>query len=76
LIEGNYDLAYIDPPYISAQGVGVDYLEFYHFLEGLVGWKVNSAINFLSDLKGYDSLAVEAIEPGDTRDARSSSRQV
>ncbi len=35
LIEGNYDLAYIDPPYISAQGVGVDYLEFYHFLEGL-----------------------------------------
>jgi len=42
----------------------------------LVGWKANSAINFLSDLKGYDSLAVEAIEPGDTRYARSSCRQV
>ena len=32
---GDYDLVYIDPPYISDQGVGVDYLEFYHFLEGL-----------------------------------------
>ncbi|MBN1563600.1 MAG: DNA adenine methylase [Anaerolineae bacterium] len=29
------DLVYIDPPYISAKGVGVDYHEFYHFLEGL-----------------------------------------
>jgi adenine-specific DNA methylase len=34
-MEGNYDLVYIDPPYISSQGVGVDYGEFYHFLEGL-----------------------------------------
>jgi adenine-specific DNA methylase len=29
------DLVYIDPPYVSSKGVGVDYLEFYHFLEGL-----------------------------------------
>lgn len=34
-VRGDYDLVYIDPPYISAQGTGVDYLEFYHFLEGL-----------------------------------------
>ncbi len=34
-VPGNYDLVYLDPPYISAQGVGVDYLDFYHFLEGL-----------------------------------------
>jgi adenine-specific DNA methylase len=34
-VPGNYDLVYIDPPYVSARGVGVDYLEFYHFLEGL-----------------------------------------
>jgi len=34
--EGNFDLVYIDTPYISARGVGVDYLAFYHFLEGLV----------------------------------------
>lgn len=32
----NYDLVYIDPPYINARGVGVDYHHFYHFLEGLV----------------------------------------
>lgn len=34
-VPGNYDLVYIDPPYISGRGVGLDYLEFYHFLEGL-----------------------------------------
>ena len=38
----NYDLVYIDPPYISNKGVAVDYLSFYHFLEGLAiypDWK-------------------------------------
>jgi adenine-specific DNA-methyltransferase len=34
-VAGDYDLVYIDPPYISSSGVGVDYFEFYHFLEGL-----------------------------------------
>jgi adenine-specific DNA methylase len=29
------DLVYIDTPYISKNGVGVNYLDFYHFLEGL-----------------------------------------
>jgi SOS regulatory protein LexA len=29
------DLIYIDTPYISQKGVGVDYINFYHFLEGL-----------------------------------------
>lgn len=29
------DLVYFDPPYISAKGLGVNYLDFYHFLEGL-----------------------------------------
>lgn len=32
------DLVYLDPPYISAKGVGVNYLEFYHFLEGVVSY--------------------------------------
>ena len=32
---GHYDLVYIDTPYISKRGVGVDYRQFYHFLEGL-----------------------------------------
>ena len=34
-VEGRFDLVYIDPPYVNQQGVGVDYLDFYHFLEGL-----------------------------------------
>ncbi len=34
-VPGQYDLVYIDPPYISQRGVAVDYLDFYHFLEGL-----------------------------------------
>lgn len=34
-VPGEYDLVYIDTPYISKRGVAVDYLDFYHFLEGL-----------------------------------------
>ena len=37
-IENNYDLVYFDTPYISSKGTGVDYLDFYHFLEGLVNY--------------------------------------
>ncbi|MBU0518615.1 DNA adenine methylase [bacterium] len=33
-----YDLVYIDPPYLSAKGIGVDYHQFYHFLEGLCNY--------------------------------------
>ena len=38
-IEGNFDLVYIDPPYTSSKGVSVDYLNFYHFLEGLTDYE-------------------------------------
>ncbi len=34
-IEGQFDLVYIDTPYLSRRGTGVDYHHFYHFLEGL-----------------------------------------
>ena len=37
-VHGKFDLVYIDTPYISQKGVGVDYLSFYHFLEGLVNY--------------------------------------
>ena len=37
-VPGRFDLVYIDPPYISSKGVGVDYFEFYHFLEGLMDY--------------------------------------
>ncbi len=35
-IEPAFDLVYIDPPYINSSGIGVDYRDFYHFLEGMV----------------------------------------
>ena len=38
-IEPDFDLVYIDPPYVSARGIGVDYRDFYHFLEGLVRYE-------------------------------------
>lgn len=33
-----YDLVYIDTPYMNAKGNGVDYLDFYHFLEGMLDY--------------------------------------
>ncbi|MCP4196407.1 MAG: DNA methyltransferase [Proteobacteria bacterium] len=30
-----YDLVYFDTPYVSSKGTGVDYLDYYHFMEGL-----------------------------------------
>lgn len=30
------DLVYLDPPYLNSKGTGVDYRDFYHFLEGIV----------------------------------------
>jgi len=38
-IEGDFDLVYIDPPYTSSKGVTVDYLNFYHFLQGLADYE-------------------------------------
>lgn len=34
-LETKTDLVYIDTPYISNKGSAVDYLDFYHFLEGM-----------------------------------------
>ena len=38
LIPDDYDLVYIDTPYINEKGVGVDYADFYHFLNGLLDY--------------------------------------
>ncbi len=35
-MEGEFDLVYVDTPYVRRNGVGVDYRDFYHFLEGLL----------------------------------------
>lgn len=37
-VPGDYDLVYLDPPYINGKGIGVDYQSFYHFLDGLVAY--------------------------------------
>ena len=40
-LSSNYDLVYLDPPYINPKNTGDDYLRRYHFLEGLsqyVNW--------------------------------------
>jgi len=37
-VPGDYDLVYIDTPYINKNGIGVNYLDFYHFLEGVVDY--------------------------------------
>jgi adenine-specific DNA methylase len=36
--DDDVDLVYIDTPYISKEGVDVDYLDFYHFLKGIVNY--------------------------------------
>jgi len=37
-VRGEFDLVYIDPPYLNSRGVGVDYTGFYHFLEGMADY--------------------------------------
>ncbi|MBU1809394.1 MAG: DNA adenine methylase [Candidatus Omnitrophica bacterium] len=62
-----YDLVYIDPPYIrkEASGSDVDYLKFYHFLEGACDkqkWKTR--INYSSkNLSLNDSKSNEWTSP-------------
>lgn len=37
-VEPNYDFVYIDTPYLNDRGIGIDYADFYHFLNGLVDY--------------------------------------
>ncbi len=38
-LKSGYDLIYIDTPYLNEAGVGVDYADFYHFLNGLLNYE-------------------------------------
>ena len=38
--DDNFDLIYLDPPYINGKGTSVDYSNFYHFLEGLCDYEL------------------------------------
>lgn len=47
-IKPEYDFVYIDTPYLNNNGIGVDYADFYHFLNGLVNynnWATNIDYN-------------------------------
>lgn len=37
-VNPEYDFVYIDTPYLNDNGIGVDYADFYHFLNGLVDY--------------------------------------
>ncbi len=64
-LEIGYDLVYLDPPYISKNRSNEDYLQLYHFLEGLCtyqdwGKKINTAsknntLNSIPYLKQWQS---------------------
>jgi len=55
-VPGRYDLVYLDPPYTSGKGVSVDYLAFYHFLEGICQYgKWNDYIDNKSRHKKFTS---------------------
>lgn len=48
-LKAQADLVYLDPPYISENGVGVDYRDFYHFLEGMIlGEKWKTQVDYKS----------------------------
>jgi adenine-specific DNA methylase len=38
-VQGEYDLVYIDTPYFNRKRSGTDYLNYYHFLEGMVDYR-------------------------------------
>ncbi|KTC13254.1 type II restriction endonuclease subunit M [Pseudomonas marginalis ICMP 9505] len=40
LLPKNYDVVYMDPPYINGKSVPVNYSNFYHFLEGLCDYEL------------------------------------
>ncbi|MDR3256204.1 MAG: DNA adenine methylase [Endomicrobium sp.] len=56
-LDANADLIYIDSPYISQKGIGVNYLDFYHFLEGLTEYNSwQQKININSKHKKINSM--------------------
>jgi len=69
-IEGDYDLVYIDPPYISRRGVGVDYHHFYHFLEGLARYEEwPTLVNYRSKHRRMKRVYNPWVDPGAIHDA-------
>jgi len=69
-VEGGYDLVYIDSPYISQRGVGVDYHHFYHFLEGLARYEEWPAlVNYRSKHRRMKRVDNPWVDPAAIHDA-------
>jgi len=64
-ISPQYDLVYIDPPYVNRQGVSVNYHEFYHFLEGLT---LNDRWESLIDFKSKHRRLMPQPSPWNDKD--------
>ncbi|MHC4176894.1 MAG: DNA adenine methylase [Planctomycetota bacterium] len=64
-VPGEYDLVYIDTPYVSKSGVGVDYRDFYHFLEGITDY--NSWPNRINGRKKHFPLVGKRSRWSDAR---------
>lgn len=68
-IEPGFDLVYIDTPYINQRGVGVNYRDFYHFLEGMLYYDAWDAMidrksKHLRLTRGQDPWSDTAAIPG------------
>ena len=59
-----FDLVYLDPPYISSKGVGVNYRDYYHFLEGICNYdRWEYLIDFNSKHRRLKSIDNEWNDP-------------
>jgi len=69
-IPGHYDLVYVDTPYISSSGIGVDYLAFYHFLEGLADYDHwADRVDFRSKHRAFKKQPCQWCDPARVRHA-------
>lgn len=69
-LPGKYDLVYIDTPYLNGRGVGVDYFDFYHFLEGIVDYpNWEARIDYQRKHRPLQRKPCPWTKPGQARDA-------
>jgi adenine-specific DNA-methyltransferase len=55
-LKGQYDLVYLDPPYVNKEKVTDDYIQRYHFLEGLSAYAAwEKSLNASSPLKSVQT---------------------
>ena len=64
VIPNQFDFVYIDTPYVSSNGIGVNYADFYHFLEGLIDYEHwHEKIDYTSKHRRLNSVPSEWTNP-------------